>query len=281
MGPAKCIGEWRHSISGVQFLALFSRKGMAPLCIEASEIDCQPRYKLTPVTSPLQHAPWPLPAMYVSLVFCFSFVLTFVPGPTSLVPRRRRRPRLRPPLLSTLLYSASRSLPSLYFVRTSKPCMSPVLSPQLTSAPLHAVFTLQPLTHSLVHSERVSPFKTGLFTWPVSLFQANYKDVQRVNGPDAYFFVRFLRVMIRVFVPIWIISWIVLLPVSSVNNNIPGNTGLSTFSFGNIEPGHKDRYAAYIILVWLSTCEWSHMFRGRFSPSRNSQFGFSGISGMK
>lgn len=179
--------------------------------------------------------------------------LTLILGPTSPAPARRRRPRLRPPLLSTPLSSVSRSSHSLFFVRTSKPCMSPVQLPRLTSAPLHAVSTPL-LTLALFHSERVKPFQTGLFTWPIALYKANYKDIQRVNGPDAYFFVRFLRVMIRVLVPIWIISWIVLLPVTSVNNSIPGNTGLSRFTLGNIQPDHKERYAAFIILVWLSTC---------------------------
>lgn len=116
------------------------------------------------------------------------------------------------------------------------------------------LFSHRPLILVLFHSERVKPFQTGLLTWPIALFKTNYKDIQRVNGPDAYFFVRFLRVMIRILVPIWIISWIVLLPVTSVNNSIPGNTGLSEFTLGNIQPDHKERYAAFIILVWLSTC---------------------------
>ena len=63
--------------------------------------------------------------------------------------------------------------------------------------------------------------------------------------------------MIRVLVPIWIVSWAVLLPVTSVNNDVAGNTGLSRFTFGNISPDHKERFAAFIILVWVSTCEYS------------------------
>ncbi|KAH0835941.1 hypothetical protein J3R83DRAFT_9864 [Lanmaoa asiatica] len=111
----------------------------------------------------------------------------------------------------------------------------------------------EPRTVTPIDDQRVGPFKPGLLTWPIALYKANYKDIQRVNGPDAYFFVRFLRVMIRVLVPIWIISWIVLLPVTSVNNSIPGNTGLSRFTFGNIAATHTERYAAFLILVWFST----------------------------
>ncbi|KAI9567494.1 hypothetical protein HD554DRAFT_2329143 [Boletus coccyginus] len=111
----------------------------------------------------------------------------------------------------------------------------------------------EPRTVTPVDDERVGSFKSGLLTWPIALYKANYKDIQKVNGPDAYFFVRFLRVMIRILVPIWIISWAVLLPVTSVNNSVPANTGLNKFTFGNIAPDQGDRFAAFIILVWFST----------------------------
>lgn len=160
--------------------------------------------------------------------------------------------------------------------------MSPVQSLPSTSASLHADSTL-PLTH-FYFSERVAPFQAGLLTWPIALYNTDYKDIQRVNGPDAYFFVRFLRVMIRILVPIWIISWIVLLPVTSVNNSVPGNTGLSRFTFGNIAPNQKDRFAAFIILVWLSTCGYSICVsdvKTDLDAICESQFGFFGISSMK
>ncbi|KAF9219491.1 DUF221-domain-containing protein [Gyrodon lividus] len=125
-----------------------------------------------------------------------------------------------------------------------------------------AIFTLlrpyfkqiyEPRSVTPVESERVKPFKTGIFTWPIAIIKADYRDIQRVNGPDAYLFVRFLRMMIRVLLPIWIISWAVLLPVTSVNNSIPGRTGLDRFTFGNVAPNHQNRYSAHIILVWIST----------------------------
>ncbi|KIK93365.1 hypothetical protein PAXRUDRAFT_34109 [Paxillus rubicundulus Ve08.2h10] len=125
-----------------------------------------------------------------------------------------------------------------------------------------AVFTLlrpyfkqiyEPRTVTPVESERATPFTAGMFTWPLALFKADYRDIKRVNGPDAYLFVRFLRMMVRVFLPIWIVSWAVLLPVTSVNNSVPGNTGLDRFTIGNVAPNNQNRFAAHIILVWIST----------------------------
>lgn len=61
--------------------------------------------------------------------------------------------------------------------------------------------------------------------------------------------------MIRVLLPIWFISWAVLMPVTSVNNSTPNSTGLDRFIFGNISKSHNDRFAAHIILAYLFTCE--------------------------
>ncbi|KAG2156714.1 uncharacterized protein EDB93DRAFT_863086 [Suillus bovinus] len=104
-----------------------------------------------------------------------------------------------------------------------------------------------------VEKDRVKPFNAGFLTWPIALFKTDYRDVQQVNGPDAYFFVRFLRMMIRVLLPIWLISWAVLMPVTSVNNSSPNSTGLDRFIFGNVTKEHQDRYAAHIILAYLFT----------------------------
>ncbi|KAG8216785.1 hypothetical protein J3R82DRAFT_7030 [Butyriboletus roseoflavus] len=191
--------------------------------------------------------------MYAQLVlYSPRSSLTLITGPTSLALARRRPPPLRLLLLLTRLFSVLKLPHSLFSVRTSKPCMNPAQSPQSMSAPFHADF-VPPLNLVEFHSERVAPFKTGLLTWPITLYKADYKDIQRVNGPDAYFFVRFLRVMLRVLIPIWIVSWIVLLPVTSVNNSVAGNTGLSRFTFGNIAANHKERFAAFLILIWFST----------------------------
>lgn len=41
----------------------------------------------------------------------------------------------------------------------------------------------------------------GLFSWPVRVFRADPEEILRVNGMDAFFFVRFLRMMVRIFLP--------------------------------------------------------------------------------
>jgi hypothetical protein len=75
---------------------------------------------------------------------------------------------------------------------------------------------------------------------------------------DAYFFVRFLRMMVVVFLPIWLISWAVLLPVNRVGTDVSNVDSLNTFTFGNVPPDQKGRYAAHLILAWVFTGEAFH-----------------------
>ncbi|KDQ31952.1 hypothetical protein PLEOSDRAFT_1074367 [Pleurotus ostreatus PC15] len=121
----------------------------------------------------------------------------------------------------------------------------------------------EPRTYVPPPSKRVKPLvpdkgsktKSALssFTWPIALWRADYKDIVAANGLDAYFYVRFLRMMVKILLPIWLLSWAVLLPVTSVNTNVEGNEGLNKFIFGNVATNQQKRYAAHIIMVFLFT----------------------------
>ncbi|KAG8717436.1 hypothetical protein FRC09_014276 [Ceratobasidium sp. 395] len=109
----------------------------------------------------------------------------------------------------------------------------------------------EPRARFLPEGKRQRPLGDGLLSWPVSIFKADHKDIQQQNGMDAYFFVRYLRMMVRVFLPIWLISWAVLLPVDSVG--LKNKDGLDQFTFGNIPQDRQVRYAAHLVLAWFLT----------------------------
>ncbi|KAJ8482889.1 hypothetical protein ONZ45_g14798 [Pleurotus djamor] len=121
----------------------------------------------------------------------------------------------------------------------------------------------EPRTYVPPPSKRIKPLvpdkgskTTSLlssFSWPLALWRANHHDIKAANGLDAYFFVRFLRMMIKIFLPIWVISWAVLLPVTSVGTGVEGNEKLNRFIFGNVAPSQLERFAAHIILVYIFT----------------------------
>jgi calcium permeable stress-gated cation channel len=125
-----------------------------------------------------------------------------------------------------------------------------------------AVFTLirpyfkaiyEPRTYVPAPSKRVHSLTQSLFLWPLAVWRADYNDIIRANGLDAYVFVRFLRMMVKVLLPIWLISWAVLLPITSVNTNVDDHTRLDKLTFGNIATNKTTRYAAHIICVWFFT----------------------------
>lgn len=58
--------------------------------------------------------------------------------------------------------------------------------------------------------------------------------------------------MVIILLPIWFVSWAVLLPINGVSPN-SGLNGLDRFTFGNVARNETNRYSAHIILAWLFT----------------------------
>ena len=84
---------------------------------------------------------------------------------------------------------------------------------------------------------------------------ADHCKIKNINGLDSYFFVRFLRMMVRAMLPIWLVSWAVLLPLTSISTEVFGfNEGLYRFTFSNINAtDNRDRYTALLVLTWIFT----------------------------
>ncbi|KIM46819.1 hypothetical protein M413DRAFT_16459 [Hebeloma cylindrosporum] len=121
-----------------------------------------------------------------------------------------------------------------------------------------AVFTLirpyfkaiyEPRTYVPKPEKRIAPLSKNAFRWPLAVFEADYRGIISANGLDAYFFVRFLRVMVFILLPIWLVSWAVLLPTTAVKTST-GLKGLDRFTFGNVATNDQSRYAAHLILVY-------------------------------
>jgi hypothetical protein len=111
------------------------------------------------------------------------------------------------------------------------------------------VFDLRSTT-DLHFSKRQNPLASNIIGWPLSIWNADYDDIRHHNGMDAYFFVRFLRMMTRIFIPIWLVSWAVLLPIHAAGRT-NGLEGLDQFTYGNV--AQHERYSAHIILIYFFT----------------------------
>ncbi|WVN89028.1 uncharacterized protein L203_104244 [Cryptococcus depauperatus CBS 7841] len=92
------------------------------------------------------------------------------------------------------------------------------------------------------------------------------EEILYKNGVDPYFFVRFLIMMTKAMIPIWLISWIVLLPVDSVNSNVNNKSGLDVFTYGNVARNKQSRLWVHLVLdyvfiffvLWLIWREMKH-----------------------
>ncbi|KZT65313.1 DUF221-domain-containing protein [Daedalea quercina L-15889] len=108
----------------------------------------------------------------------------------------------------------------------------------------------QPRTYIPPDDKRASELSRNIILWPWAVLRADYVDIKAVNGLDAYFFVRFLRMMVRILVPIWLISWVVLLPVYSVGTTSGTSDSLTQFEFGNVGRNAQARLWAPLVLTW-------------------------------
>jgi hypothetical protein len=89
--------------------------------------------------------------------------------------------------------------------------------------------------------------------WLTSIFKADYTKIKDINGLDCYFFVRFLRMMVRIMLPIWILSWAVLFPLTYVDSEVASHAGLEKFMIGNVAANRQSRYVGHLILTWIFT----------------------------
>jgi hypothetical protein len=170
-------------------------------------------------------------------------------------------------------FSQSSSLRLLSYGRTLRQSTNQESRPPLKSKNNNLAVIQNNLTSNLF-SKRVDSLSRSLFAWPLAVLNADYRHIKVVNGMDAYFFVRFLRMMCRVFFPIWLISWAILLPSTSVKTKVPPHSGLDKFVFGNIEKGKTNRYGAHLILVWLFTSEFAIVFVYVYMHLTWPKFGF-------
>lgn len=81
-------------------------------------------------------------------------------------------------------------------------------------------------------------------------------------GLDAYFFVRFLRTLLRIFIPLACVVLPVLLPINlhrgrgasfavGKYSGFTNVTGLDQLAFGNVRPEHTSRYWAHFIMALI------------------------------
>ncbi|EPS29391.1 hypothetical protein PDE_04340 [Penicillium oxalicum 114-2] len=130
----------------------------------------------------------------------------------------------------------------------------------------------QPRTYLVPDRERTAPSPPGLFRWIGPIFRTSSSEFIQKCGLDAYFFLRFLRMLLKIFIPMGFLILPILLPLNRVggkgttfqNDTVTSNgtrtgdrwnvTGLDQLAWGNVKPEHTSRYWAHCVLAVIMIC---------------------------
>ncbi len=109
--------------------------------------------------------------------------------------------------------------------------------------------------------ERTTATAPGWFKWIRAVVKTSNSEFVQKCGLDAYFFLRYLRTLLKIFIPAAFIILPILVPLNAVNgrgsNYTPPNadqptsnvTGLDQLAWGNVRPDHTSRYWAHWLLA--------------------------------
>jgi calcium permeable stress-gated cation channel len=91
------------------------------------------------------------------------------------------------------------------------------------------------------------------WSWIPKLLVTPTHLVINKSGLDGYFLLRYLRMMIILFVGSILIIWPVLLPINSVHGRgqAGGVSGLDLLSISNVNPDNTHLYWAHVVMAIL------------------------------
>lgn len=118
----------------------------------------------------------------------------------------------------------------------------------------------QPRTYLVPERERTNPTPPGWFKWIKPVLNTSNSEFVQKCGLDAYFFLRYLRTLLKIFVPAALVILPILLPLNAVNGrggrwaqgsnaNETNVTGLDQLAWGNVHPNQTRRYWAHWLLA--------------------------------
>ncbi|KAH7145713.1 hypothetical protein B0J13DRAFT_325446 [Dactylonectria estremocensis] len=123
----------------------------------------------------------------------------------------------------------------------------------------------KPKTYLVPERERTEPPPTTFLGMLKTLWKYSDREIIKKCGLDAYFFLRYLRTLLVIFIPICGIVMPILIPLNYVGGrgqkvDIASNdsarnssqpTGLDTLAWGNVAPTQTARYSAHLLMAIL------------------------------
>lgn len=122
-----------------------------------------------------------------------------------------------------------------------------------------------PKTYLVPEKERTPPPSQNIYGWLVSLFKVPDPEIIRKCGLDAYFFLRYLLMMLKIVAPLALVVIPILCPLNFLDGKAEWQrekgitvtvTGLDKLAFGNVAPDKTHRYWAHLLLS-ITTVVWT------------------------
>lgn len=125
----------------------------------------------------------------------------------------------------------------------------------------------RPKSYLGLESERVAAPSDSMFGWVPEFLRTPTSVILYKNGLDAYQFVAFCEMMIWFFVPVWLFTWIFLMPLYAAQSGV-GQTGFNMFTYGNVGKSRSQqlRLIGVLFANWIIILYWIWVMR-RFIAS--------------
>lgn len=99
--------------------------------------------------------------------------------------------------------------------------------------------------------DRTKPPPQGFFRWILPTFKTSNEELISKCGLDAYFFLRYLRMLLKIFLPAALVILPILLPINTNYNGGLLVQGLDKLGWQNYDPEHTNRLWAHLVLAVL------------------------------
>lgn len=112
----------------------------------------------------------------------------------------------------------------------------------------------RPKTYLVAERQRVPIPPKGLIQWILPLFNTPSSVIIDKCGLDAYFFLRYLRMLLKIFVPLALIILPILLPLNRYSGS--SENGLNRLGWQNVAPAHTNRlwvhlFLSIVVILWV------------------------------
>ncbi|KAJ3865912.1 DUF221 family protein [Lentinula novae-zelandiae] len=122
-----------------------------------------------------------------------------------------------------------------------------------------------PRTYLPPPDKRSTKLPPGPWKWLPALLDSRAEDIIDKNGLDAYMFLRFLKMLVWIFLVFTVLTFAVIVPVDMIGQN--GATSyLEKISWINvIDPQEQKRFTAHIVVVYILTIFVIYLIRREMS----------------